>query len=219
MKSKKIIFNLLVFSIILTIFNCEITETGTFITKLTVTADKDYEAKISESDITFENKVPNGWTEVTIKTLTISDEAIASKNVGDKLNVGKSNNITVVSENGETQNYTLLIYEQPLPTKPSVSIGEVTSITISGATISGTIVSLGTGKVYAYGHVWGTTQNPTITGTGFQTSNKGETSDIDFSFTTEITGLSENTTYFIRSYSTNIVGTSYSNTKQFSTLD
>jgi hypothetical protein len=79
----------------------------------------------------------------------------------------------------------------------------VTSITATTATSGGTVGADGGASVTARGVCWSTTSNPTIanskttdgTGTG--------------TFTSAITGLTSGTTYYVRSYATNSVGTTY----------
>ncbi len=185
----------------------------------------DYTGTIAGTNVTFANKVPNGKTEVSIKTITFSDKATASKKAGDKLTVGTANTITVTAEDGTAANYSATINaEEPTPPgvvtrKPSVSTSDVTNITVSGATLSGTLVDVGTSSVSAHGHVWGTTNNPTITGNGVSKNDLGTATTSGTSFSTSVSGLSENTTYYIRAYASNNVGTGYGVVKEFKTLE
>jgi len=95
---------------------------------------------------------------------------------------------------------------------PSVITSNITNITNISATGGGEVTSDGGAAVTARGVCWNTTGNPTIidsntsdgTGTGV--------------FTSSITGLSASTTYFVRAYATNSVGTAYGSELQFSTL-
>jgi uncharacterized protein (TIGR02145 family) len=96
----------------------------------------------------------------------------------------------------------------PVLTTTAISnIGQTTS------TSGGTISSDGGGAVTARGVVWGTSQNPTVVLT---------TKTIDGSgigaFTSNITGLSPNTQYYVRAYATNSAGTAYGNEASFTTL-
>lgn len=82
--------------------------------------------------------------------------------------------------------------------------------TITGAG-GGNVTSDGGSPVTARGVCWSTTANPTITNSR---SNDGAGTG---SFTSEITGLSANTTYHVRAYATNSVGTAYGNDRTFTT--
>lgn len=95
---------------------------------------------------------------------------------------------------------------------PSVKTTTVSSITKISAQIGGNVTSDGGAIVTAYGVCWGNSVNPTIensktsdgTGTGI--------------FTSTITDLTIETTYYLRAYATNSVGTGYGNVVTFSTL-
>ena len=97
-------------------------------------------------------------------------------------------------------------------TLPSVSTAPVTNITTNSATSGGTVTDDGGAFVSARGVCWSTSQNPTLadpyttdgTGTG--------------SYISQLTGLTSNTTYYVRAYATNSAGTSYGNQETFSTL-
>lgn len=85
----------------------------------------------------------------------------------------------------------------------------VTDITSTSATCGGNVTGDGGHVVTARGVCWSTSQNPTIsdahttdgTGTGLFTSN--------------ITGLTPYTTYYVRAYATNNTGTSYGEQQTF----
>jgi len=98
-------------------------------------------------------------------------------------------------------------------TKPIVSTSIASNITTSYATCGGNITSDGGNMVTARGVCWSTLQNPTIV-QSHTTDGSGAGS-----FTSSITGLSPNTTYYVRAYATNNAGTSYGEQKVFSTLD
>ena len=88
-----------------------------------------------------------------------------------------------------------------------------TSITSSAATSGGNITADGGSPITARGVVWSTSSNPTIPSAS-STSNGTGTG----SFTSNITGLSAGTLYFVRSYATNSAGTSYGTQVSFTTL-
>lgn len=95
---------------------------------------------------------------------------------------------------------------------PTLSTTAVTSITTNSAISGGTITNDGGGAVTARGVVWSTSQNPTIALTT-KTSDGVNTG----TYTSNITNLLPNTTYFIRSYATNSAGTNYGNEISFKT--
>lgn len=95
---------------------------------------------------------------------------------------------------------------------PTLSTTAVTSITTNSAISGGTITNDGGGAVTARGVVWSTSQNPTIALTT-KTSDGINTG----TYTSNLTNLAPNTTYFIRSYATNSAGTNYGNEISFKT--
>lgn len=94
---------------------------------------------------------------------------------------------------------------------PTVITAEVSNVTSTTATTGGNVTKIGGSNVTARGVCWGTTTNPTlndsctIDGTG-----AGE-------FTSRLTGLTPNTTYYVRAYATNTKGTAYGTQKTFTT--
>ena len=100
----------------------------------------------------------------------------------------------------------------PTITLPTVITSSVTDVASTTATCGGFVMNDGNAAVTARGVCWSTSNNPTIndshtadgTGTGF--------------FTSSITGLTPNTTYYARAYATNSLGTAYGNEVSFTTL-
>jgi len=95
---------------------------------------------------------------------------------------------------------------------PTITTTELTNITGTKAISGGKITENGGANVTAKGVCWSTSTSPTTTDSH---TNDGTGTG---SFTSQLTNLSENTTYFIRSYATNSVGTVYGNQLTFSTL-
>lgn len=85
---------------------------------------------------------------------------------------------------------------------PTLSTTSATNISISGATTGGNIISSG-GTIIRRGVCWSTSSNPTIN------DNKLVIGVGEGSFTANLTGLTGGTTYFVRAYATNGVGTGY----------
>jgi hypothetical protein len=98
-------------------------------------------------------------------------------------------------------------------TTPTVSAtATVTSITGTTATSGGTITADGGASVTARGVVWDTNANPVVS-----LSTKTSDATGTGSFTSSLTGLSIATTYYVRAFATNSVGTVYGPEVSFST--
>jgi hypothetical protein len=95
-----------------------------------------------------------------------------------------------------------------MPTITTAAVSNVTTIT---ATSGGNIVTDGGSAVTARGVCWATTQNPTTSNS--KTSDGSGTG----SFASNLTGLTANTTYYLKSYATNSAGTTYGNEVSFKT--
>jgi uncharacterized protein (TIGR02145 family) len=98
-------------------------------------------------------------------------------------------------------------------TLPTVTTTVITSITATTANAGGSISSDGNATITARGVCWSTTSNPTIALTTKTTNGTGTGV-----FTSEITGLTAFTTYYVRAYATNSYGTSYGEEFSFSSL-
>ncbi|MFP4488956.1 MAG: fibrobacter succinogenes major paralogous domain-containing protein, partial [Bacteroidales bacterium] len=97
---------------------------------------------------------------------------------------------------------------------PVLTTAVINDITSSTAVCGGEISDDGGFGITARGVVWATDENPTIeTNTGFTEDGTGTGA-----FTSEITGLDPATTYYVRAYATNSVGTAYGNQVEFTTI-
>jgi uncharacterized protein (TIGR02145 family) len=96
---------------------------------------------------------------------------------------------------------------------PTIQSKPVTTITQNSAVSGGEITSQGSAAVEARGVCWSTSPNPTISG---NYTNDGSGTG---SFTSSITGLAPNTTYYLKAFATNSVGTAYANQITFITLE
>ncbi len=101
--------------------------------------------------------------------------------------------------------------KEELLTIPLVATTPVTNITTTTATSGGNITDDGGKTVSAYGVCWGTTENPTTSG-----SKTEDGSDIG-QFISSISDLTAGTTYHVRAYATNSVGTAYGADMTFTT--
>ncbi len=98
-------------------------------------------------------------------------------------------------------------------TQPTVVTGWVNNITFTTATCVGFVTSTGGNSVTASGVCWSTSENPTIS------NSKTTDGAVLGAYTSNITGLSPNTTYFLRTYATNAKGTSYGQQRSFITYN
>ena len=94
---------------------------------------------------------------------------------------------------------------------PTLTTTAASNVTGTTATSGGNITSDGGAIVTARGVCWSTSQNPTISNS--HTTNGSGTG----SFTSNITGLTAGTTYYVRAYATNSAGTAYGNQVSFAT--
>lgn len=96
-----------------------------------------------------------------------------------------------------------------LATVETTSVSDVTSCT---AKIITKVTDEGSDIVSGTGVCWGTTTNPDLTN---NVSNVGAGSG---EFTSILTGLTPNTTYYVRAFATNKTGTAYGSNLSFTTL-
>ncbi|NBL63808.1 hypothetical protein GV828_01190 [Flavobacterium sp. NST-5] len=99
------------------------------------------------------------------------------------------------------------------PGLPTLSTTAVSGISTTTAISGGNVSSQGNSEIISRGVCWSTSSNPTINNTktvdGTGTGN----------FTSNLTGLTPNTNYYIRAYATNSEGTSYGNQVNFQTTN
>ncbi len=98
-------------------------------------------------------------------------------------------------------------------TLPTLTTAAITSIETTTATSGGIISSDGESNVTSRGICWSTNTNPTTADS--KTSDGTGTG----TFISNLTGLLPNTTYYVRAYATNSVGTAYGNQVSFSTFE
>ena len=88
---------------------------------------------------------------------------------------------------------------------PSLITAYSSNVGFYGATSGGTLLTTGGGVITGNGVCWSTSPNPTIAN-HFTSDPIGTPA-----FTSNITGLNYATTYYVRAYATNSVGTAYGN--------
>ena len=107
---------------------------------------------------------------------------------------------------GEQVTFSTLLYT------PYLTVSVLSGITATSVISGGTITYDWGADITARGICWGTSPNPTIA------NNKTTEGAGKGSFTSAVTGLLGNTTYYIRAYATNSTGTGYSAQVGFTTL-
>ena len=98
------------------------------------------------------------------------------------------------------------------PVLPTIATVAPANITSGSATAGGNITSDGRASITDRGICWGLTANPTID------NNKITSGTGDGIFSADITGLQLATTYHVRAYAVNSVGTAYGEDFEFTTL-
>ncbi|MBQ7550376.1 MAG: hypothetical protein IJT04_02470 [Bacteroidales bacterium] len=113
-----------------------------------------------------------------------------------------------VNYSSETKTFTTL------QVTPIVVTGTVSNITYKAASCRGEVTSDGGDAITEWGICYSTSENPTIEGN--HTQNYYDTPGVG-EFSVSLSGLSASTTYYIRAYATNGVGTSYGDQVSFTT--
>lgn len=94
---------------------------------------------------------------------------------------------------------------------PTVTTATMSDITANSATSGGNVTSDGGATVTGRGVCWSTSQNPTVSD-DHTTDGSGTGS-----FTSNLANLTPSTTYYVRAYATNSMGTAYGNEESFTT--
>jgi len=95
-----------------------------------------------------------------------------------------------------------------------VKTGSVAMVDYTSCRAEGILIDKGENGIAQHGFCWSLIQNPT---TGDNKKELGPKSSTG-GFIGNLTGLSSNTTYYVRAYATNSVGTAYGNEVSFTTL-
>ena len=97
------------------------------------------------------------------------------------------------------------------PTKPVLTTSSISQITDVTAICGGNITSDGGSSIIARGVCWNTSQYPTTA------NNKTTDGNGTGTFSSSLTGLAQDSKYYVRAYATNSVGTMYGNEQSFNT--
>ena len=189
---------------------------------------------LEPSDITTNSAILKGSINIENKSfaergfILYIDEATSTKYVVSGNDMGEYSHQVMNLGDGQTYRYeaymicndetvyggeiTFTTEQIPDPESPIVTTADVTDITQNTAVSGGNVTDDGGAAVTARGVCWSTSQNPTISDN--HTSDGNGTG----SFTSNLTNLTANTTYYVRAYATNENGTSYGEQKSFTTL-
>ena len=170
---------------------------------------------IAPTATTYSVTVSNG--NGTVATITDANHNILGKatvngtaaniTINGTLTIGSELTLCVFGYNKVTNITTITVAEEPTVT--TIAISDIDKTTAMGG---GNVTADGGATVTARGICWSTSQNPTISGN--HTTNGTGTGE----FTSTMTGLTANTTYYVRAYATNSVGTAYGEEVSFTTL-
>lgn len=111
------------------------------------------------------------------------------------------------------QQFNLGVVQVQGPVPPTVLTAAVQAIAANSAASGGTVTEVGGSAVVRRGVCWSTLQLPTIDDP--HTTDGRGTGE----FSSQLTGLSVNTVYYVRAYATNSIGTAYGEQIEFRTAD
>lgn len=124
--------------------------------------------------------------------------------------------VRAYAENKEGLSYSnqLKFQTAGTPQVPTVETGTVSAVQSAQAQASGNLTQLGNvAQVTQYGHVWSLAANPTLADSRTELGTTAQTG----AFSSTLTGLAPYTTYHVRAYATNSVGTAYGSDVAFTT--
>lgn len=161
-----------------------------------------YTASITNDD-------PSGYT----YTWTVDGTAQSETSNTFNYTFNESGNHTVACEatgNGNTFTKSL---STTVVVTPEVSTSAATGVGFNVATVGGNVTEVGYPAITARGICYNTTGTPTVSDT--KVADESATAG---AYTASLTGLADHTTYYVRAYATNSVGTVYGEEVTFTTL-
>ena len=187
-------------------------------TKTPTTMTVNHDGTIQSNATSYTVNVTNG--NGSLATITDANHNILGKatvsngtaniTINGTMTVGTELTLCVIGYNKMTVLQTITVVTPT--TEPTVTTAVISDIDKTTATGGGNVTTDGGATVTARGICWSTSQNPTISGS-HTTDGTGTGS-----FTSAMTGLTANTTYYVRAYATNSVGTAYGEELSFTTL-
>ena len=125
--------------------------------------------------------------------------------------------VRAYATNADGTNYgTQVQFTTLSPALATLTTSAASNLTYNSATLAGNITDVGGAgeTVTEYGFCYATTSSPTVASTKVVAGNNTTTTG---SFTGNATGLSQNTTYYVRAYAVNSAGTAYGSEQTFKT--
>ncbi len=185
-------------------------EKWSVLTGTTATLNADYSWPGKTVSISMEVSEDEGFANAKSFEASVSGNSLNVTATGLKAQTTYYYRLRLNTEGGrvESDKRTFKTTEYTLPT---VTTSEVNNISGTKAECGGNVASEGDLAVTARGVCWSTTDNPTA----------ADSHTVDGSgagaFSSSITGLTENTTYYVRAYATSSAGTIYGEIRTFTT--
>ena len=161
-----------------------------------------------------ESSCPAAWT-ISGNLLTCSNDGAAGGNAGARIKIHSTEPYTWInfSHNGGAGGtiFTMCFDAAYESVQPTVTTTAIISVTGNSASSGGNVTADGGSAVIARGVCWNTAGTPTIANS-FTSDGSGIGT-----FTSSISSLSAETTYYVRAYATNANGTAYGSQLSFTT--
>ena len=157
------------------------------------------------------------WSKEHNPTVSLSTKTIDGTGIGSYvssisgLEPGVTYYVRAYATNANGTSYGDEVSFTTTAVKPTVTTSEATDVTTSSAKIGGNVTATGGAEVTERGIVWSTSKNPTTN------DSKKQVGSGTGSFTIGLTDLKIATTYYVRAYAINSVGTSYGEEISFTT--
>ena len=135
------------------------------------------------------------------------------------LAAGKTYYVKAYATNAEGTGYSaeLTFNTNQMPPALTFISADITAIGQTTATASATLTGLGSAPIIQRGHVWSLSPNPTLTAAGVGKTALG-TTDKTGKFSSNLIGLTQGSTYYVRAYVYSAGDTVYSDQLSFATL-
>ncbi|MCK9638727.1 MAG: fibrobacter succinogenes major paralogous domain-containing protein [Prolixibacteraceae bacterium] len=127
------------------------------------------------------------------------------------LKPGKTYYVRAYATNGVGTGYGNQLTAVIAPTVPTLTTTVITAIKDTYVSSGGVISEDGGSPIFVHGVCWSTRKNPTIANSVTYDGAGGGT------YTSAVSGLFPDSTYYLRAYASNLVGTAYGNERSFST--